>query len=729
VPGDEVRHVIQTLENVLVDAVAGVADHLERELETVGIEIGSLARRSIAVGSWIGGDRDGNPFVTAEVTREALRQYRSAILRYYRRAVDPLIHQLTSSTRRIAVSDALRASLQRDLAHLPALRERISGHSSAELYRQKLNAIALRIERALEENDRDVAPGSLGGYPVADALRADVECIRDSLRAHRGERLADGALRVLVEQIEVFGFRLVSLDVRQHEGRHAEACRALVAPANVKIDALSLDERRAHLEEVILAEDPPPVREDDLSDDVREVFATLRVVRDAPRRFDGIAVRDLVISNTENAVAVLELLALARQTGVVRRTEAGDLESPVDLVPLFEAIESLRAAPQAMERLYRSPAYRAHLEARGMRQQIMLGYSDSVKDGGYLAACAALDGVQRALTEQAERHGVRLELFHGRGGTIARGGGPTHRAILAQPVGTVNGRIKITEQGEVIASKYGSVASAVHQLELILAAALEATLAREAGEKPKSVPQAWSAALELMAVMSRHVYRALVYETPGFVDVFYAMTPIEEISKLNIGSRPAKRHATRRIEELRAIPWTFAWNQSRVLLPSWYGAGSGLEAVLAEEKNRERGMARLRAMYRRWPFFRTVIDNLRQVLAKVELHIAASHAELAGDVPGVGAILQSIEQEYERTVRAVLQIAGERVLLANDPELTDSLALRAPYLDALSYLQVELLGRARAGRVEASPSARPDPLDTGIHLAINGIAAGLRNTG
>jgi len=729
VPIDEVHHVIHTLETVLVDAVAGVADHLERELEAVGIEAVSAARRSIAVGSWIGGDRDGNPFVTAEITREALRQYRCAILRYYRRAIDPLIQQLTTSTRRIAVSDALRASLERDLAELPALRDRVADHSPIELYRQKLNAIAVRLEFTLEETEGDIAPGRLGGYEQADALRADVECIRESLRAHRGERLADAALRALVEAIDVFGFHLVSLDVRQHEGRHAEARRALIWPTDAHFDDLSLDEQRAFLEQVILAEDAPRVSDDALSDEVREVLATLRVVRDAPQRFDRQAVRDLVISNTENAVAVLELLALARQTGLVRRTQTGGLESAVDFVPLLESIESLRAAPQAMERLYCSPAYRAQLEARGMCQQIMLGYSDSVKDGSYLASCVALDGVQRALAEQAERHGVRLELFHGRGGTIARGGGPAHRAILAQPPGTLHGRIKITEQGEVIASKYGSVPSAVHTLELTLAATLEATLARKSGAKAKAVPRTWSQVVDAVAEASRGAYRALVYETPGFVDVFYAMTPIEEISKLNMGSRPARRSDTRRIEELRAIPWTFAWNQSRVLLPSWYGAGTAFEAVFESEGSRDRGLARLRTMYRRWPFFRTVIDNLRQVLAKVELHIAASYAELAQEVPGTHDILHRIEQEYERTVRALRQIAGERKLLANDPELADMLALRAPYLDALCYLQVELLERKRALPGDRSPAEKQEPLDIGIHLTINGIAAGLRNTG
>jgi phosphoenolpyruvate carboxylase len=728
-PVDEVRHAIHTLETVLVHAVPRVTEHLERELEAIGVGATSAARRPIAIGSWIGGDRDGNPFVTAEVTREALRQYRRAALRHYRCALDPLIQQLSIFTQRVGVSEELRKSLELDMAQLPALRERIAGHSASELYRQKLNAIAVRLEASLEENDADRAPGSLGGYGDADALREDVERIRASLRANRGERLAGGALRDLLEQIEVFGFRLVSLDIRQHEGRHAEARLALIHPEQGAFEAPSADEQHALLEREILSGESPDISEEELPEEVREVVATLHLVRDAGRRFDAQAVRDLVISNTENASAVLELLALAQRTGLVRRRADGGLDSAVDIVPLFESIASLRAAPQAMERLYTSPAYRAQLEARGMCQQIMLGYSDSVKDGGYLAACAALDRVQRALAPQAERHGLRLELFHGRGGTIARGGGPTHRAILAQPLGTVHGRIKLTEQGEVVSSKYGSLASAVHNLELLLAATLEATLESEAGGGPRSIPRAWSERMQLLAEASRAAYRALVYDTPGFVDVFYAMTPIDEIAGLDIGSRPASRSATRRIQALRAIPWTFAWNQCRVLLPSWYGAGSGLEAALAAEAQRERGLVRLRAMYRRWPFFRTVIDNLRQVLAKVDLHIAANYAELASGVRGGDEIFRRIEREYERTARAVREIAGERKLLANDPELAEMLALRTPYLDTLSYLQVELLGRKRAARDETVPPSERESLDAATHLTINGISAGLRNTG
>jgi phosphoenolpyruvate carboxylase len=378
-----------------------------------------------------------------------------------------------------------------------------------------------------------------------------------------------------------------------------------------------------------------------------------------------------------------------------------------------------------MERLYRSPAYRAQLRARGMRQQIMLGYSDSVKDAGYLAACWALQVAQRELAVQAERHGVRLELFHGRGGTIGRGGGPTHRAILAQPFGTVRGRLKLTEQGEVIAHRYGSVDAAVYHLEELVAAALEASLPGDARPGSDEVPERYVQAMEAVAESSRRAYRELVYETPGFVDFFHAATPLEEVTGLRIGSRPARRRATRRVEELRAIPWNFAWNQARLLLPSWYGAGAGLTAEPEGEP------PPLAAMQRAWPFFRTVIDNLEQVLAKVDFGIAHRYAALAREVPATREIMLRIESEFARVRRAVCEAKGVRRLLQHERNLARSIALRRPWLDALGHVQVELLRRKR--EAESPEAARPhaelDRLSEAIQLSINGIAAALRNTG
>lgn len=737
-PLDEVRYAIHILQEVLVHAVpettakllTALRDVYGRSQATTSEAVENAAHRSIRVGSWMGGDRDGNPFVTAEVTEEARRQYREAILVHYREAIDPLLDRLTVSDRRRPASAALERSIKRDLKGLPQLRARFEGRNTSERYRLKLNAIAVRVEQTIAEERERCPAGQLGGYADAKAMQADLELVRTSLEENGAGRLAGRALTRLIDELDVFGFDFVALDIRQNQSKHRIARAELICPVDGPLDALSLDEQQVFLEDVVLAKDTIAIPESGLSEDAQEVIDTLRFVASLPVPPEGRAIQDLVISNTENAVPVLELLALCRQVGLVRPVSKKRLESDVNIVPLFESIDSLRGALASMERLYRSPAYRQQLEARGMRQQIMLGYSDSMKDGGYLSACTALEIAQRELAAQAREVGVSLEFFHGRGGTIARGGGPTHRAILAQPAGTVDGRIKLTEQGEVIASKYGTEEAARHHLELLVAATLEASLGEAMTGKTNDPPATWREALSTLAEGSREAYRSLVYETDGFVDAFYAMTPIEQISELNLGSRPAKRTTTREIANLRAIPWTFSWNQARILLPSWYGAGSGVEAFCAAHpQGRTKALAQLRTMYKRWAYFRTVFDNLEQVLAKTDLHIGARYASLAKDVPCAADVFHRIEEEFERTLRAVRDVTGEGRLLARDPALREALDLRTPYLDILSYLQVELLERKLTGRGIDASTDDPGRVERAIHLTINGIAAGLRNTG
>ena len=737
-PLDEVRYATHVLQRVFVHAVPEVTSRLVAEFREVWADDSAVdsravlhaAHRSLRIGSWIGGDRDGNPFVTAEVTRQALASYREAILSHYRDRIQPLIDRTTISDRRTSTSSLLEESIEVDLAELPELRARIEGRNTSERYRIKLNAIAVRLEATLVEERTHEEPGRLGGYARAPAFAADLELVRDSLIESGAHRVAEGPLAKLIEDLDVFGFDFVALDIRQNQSKHRQARAELICPVDGPLEDLPLSEQRAFLEEVILREDTISIPASGLSNDAQEVIDTLRLVASLPLPPGGRSTQDLVISDTENAVPVLELLALCRQVGLVRPYAATGFESDVNIVPLFESIESLRGARLSMERLYRSEAYRRQLESRGMRQQIMLGYSDSMKDGGYLAACAALEQVQRELASQAEAEGITLEFFHGRGGTIARGGGSTHRAILAQPTGTVTGRIKLTEQGEVIASKYGTLNSAAYHLERLLAATLEASLPRSDSGHSKEPSAAWRQALRELADASRDAYRELVYETDGFVDAFYAMTPIEEISQLNLGSRPAKRTSTREIENLRAIPWTFSWNQARILLPSWYGAGSGFAGFCENYPGgRDAAIRRLRTMYRRWPYFRTVIDNLEQVLAKTDLHIGARYAELAKGVPQASEVFLRIEKEFQRTLRAVRDISGERMLLAREPVLREAIDLRTPYLDVLSYLQVELLDRKQTGRGLDRDGEDLERVNRAIQLTINGIAAGLRNTG
>ncbi len=720
-PIGEVQHALHTLETVFQDAIPRVHERLAKAFESAyGARLEPPAR-PVRVGSWVGGDRDGNPNVTAWVTSEALRLHRQTTLAAYWRAIPTLIDLLTPSEKRVPVSEELRASVERDLEELPRLRERLEGYESHELYRRKLNAVAVRLELSMEETDAAELPGLRGGYPDAGALAADLELIDRSLRGERGARLADGMLQTLRERVASFGFRLASLDVREHQARHRAAAASLLCPVEGPLEGLPVEEQQRFLEHCFLHEPDEPLPPlDSLDDAAREVLSTLLTVRESMARLDPGAVRDLVISDTHDHANVLELLVLARRVGLVRRSSDGGVESAVNIVPLFEKVDSLAAAETSMERLYESPAYRAQLRARGMRQQIMLGYSDSAKDGGYFAACFALQRAQRALADQAARHGVHLEFFHGRGGTISRGGGPTHRAILAQPPETVRGRIKLTEQGEVITSKYGTSEAAVHHLEQLASAVLEATLAHPMQGRTARV--SWMGAMDTLAERSRARYRGLVYEEPGFVDLFYAATPIEEIAGLRIGSRPAKRRGGRRIESLRAIPWNFAWNQNRVLLSSWYGAGAALQEMLAEPD----GEQRLRAMYRGWLFFRTVIDNLQQVLAKVDMEVGAAYGELARDLPDAVALLQRIRDEHTACRRSVLRVVGSKRLLEGEPALRRSIERRNPYIDSLSQLQLELLRRKRSGGVRG---ATLEAMDGAIQLTIAGVAAGLRNTG
>ncbi len=720
-PIDEVHQAIHTLENVLFDAVPAVHQRLTQAFEAVyGRALGAPAR-PVRLGSWVGGDRDGNPNVTPWVTADALRLYKRGALAAYWRGLQPVVKEMTASDLVVPVSAELRESLARDLFEVPRIDKRIAGREVHEVYRRKLNAMVVRLEISLEENDARELPGARGGYQDAAAFVADLDLVDASLRMHRGARIAGGRLAALREQAASQGFRLASLDVREHQARHREAVDALLRPASGALSELPEAEQVRFLEDLFFAKVPASRDEKALPPTARETLATLQLLRDAQRFFDRDAVRDVVISNTHRHSDVLEVLVLARQAGLVRRRHgAVGFESDLDVVPLFETVGALAGAQDSMERLYTSPAYQEQLRARDRRQQIMLGYSDSTKDGGYFAANFALWRAQVALTAQADRHGIEVEFFHGRGGTISRGGGPTHRAILAQPVGTVRGRIKITEQGEVIASKYGSVPSAVHHLERLVTATLEATVAHPLANR--SARPSWVEAMTELAEESRRAYRALVYETPGFVEVFHAVTPIEEIAQFRIGSRPSRRVGGGSIADLRAIPWNFAWNQNRILLSSWFGAGTGLEAALA----RRGGRNRLQAMYRGWPFFRTVIDNLQQVLAKVDLRIGASYAELAKELPGADEVVNARHRGIPRHTARRTRGRGCAQAARAEPELGRSIDRRSPYVDVLSYLQLELLGRKREGRV--APRER-ERVDAAIQLTISGIAAGLRNTG
>jgi phosphoenolpyruvate carboxylase len=720
---DEVKNGLYYFEAGLFDVVPRLYRDLERALADAWPGEAWRVPSILRFGSWMGGDRDGNPYVTPAITVEAVRMLRVAMLRRHLASVEALGGRLSQSTRETGVSDELLKSIAADDARDPELGAAAAKRHPFEPYRRKCAHIAARLRRALahaEEHEpvflRDAPlPADPARYHDAAPLVADLAVIDRSLRANGGAVVAGGALHDLVREIEVFGLHLACLDLRQHSERHAAALDEILAQAGVcpSYRALAEDARV----ELLARElgDPRPIVPARLScsAETREVIDTFRAAAAVLGELAPGAIRTVIVSMTRGASDVLAALLLAKEAGLYRPAEGLSL---LDVVPLFETGDDLAASARVVRALLAVPAYRRHLALRGDVQEVMLGYSDSNKDAGFVAANWALYRAQRDLTDAAHALGVKLRLFHGRGGSIGRGGGPANRAILAQPPGTVSGRIKITEQGEVIADRYGLPHLAHRHLEQLVNAVLRARFVHAEPPDP-----AWERALERLADLARDHYRALVYEHPDFLKYFRTATPIAEIGRLKLGSRPASRKPGNRIEDLRAIPWVFSWMQSRHTLPGWYGLGFALERFVAEGGSRDA----LRAMYERWPFFRTMIDSAQMILGKSDLHIAARYAELCPDRGAREAIFGLIAAEHERTTRMIADVAGIGELLEQAPVLRRSIALRNPYVDPLSYIQVELLERLRA----APDGPAHEALEDAIMLSISGIAAGLKNTG
>ena len=687
-------------------------------------------------GSWIGGDRDGNPFVTQDVTEDALRQQKEQALELYRRTVVGMYGHLSVANTRGAFSQAFLDSLAGDLESAPPSDKARLERFSLEPYRQKMILIYRRLGATLAQNREawQAQRPDPWAYTNADEFIADLELIQESLRENKGVRLAEGRFARLVQQARIFGFHLASMDIRQHSDRHLEAVAELVNRYYRAQDpdfdylALSEEERTRLLVEEI--ESPRPLTARLLySNDTNETVALFRLIRQAHERIAPQAIGAYIISMTTSVSHVLEVLLLAKDAGLFGR---------IDIAPLFETIDDLVRAPDVMRALFESPIYRKHLAQRDNCQEIMIGYSDSNKDGGYLRSSWSLYQAQERLAQICSAYDVKLTLFHGRGGSIGRGGGPANRAILAQPPGSVQGRIKLTEQGEVISARYSNRAIAKRHLEQLVNAVLIAScethhdvLSDSSGSENSlhSVSEDWVRILEATSELSERKYRALV-EKPAFLSYFHEATPIEQLAQMNIGSRPAKRRQTSDISDLRAIPWVFAWTQSRVNLPGWYGLGTGLQAESAHR------MEVLREMYHNWPFFRTVIDRAQLSMRRADMPIASLYASLAADATRT-AIFGEIMEEFRRTERIILEITGQAALLDNEPWLQRSINLRNPYVDPLNYIQVALLSKQRTGGEQQLNGAhagrdgtKEDPrLRQAILLSINGIAAGLQATG
>lgn len=707
-PLDEVLGGLYYLEHSAWKVAPVLYRDLQEAAEASSPEARAAVRPFLRFGSWMGGDRDGHPLVTTEVTERTLELQRDRVLRLYRDEVEALARELSLSTRRVGVSRELLASVESDLAELAELRADPDLPPPTEPYRRKLRAVAERLRRT--------ARRSPGGYPSPHRFLQDLELLRHSLESNQASRVARGRLQDLWARVHTFGFHFTSLDLRQESELHGRVVAQLLRRAGVTEDYLGLPEPdRTALLARLLEQEPVPLRPED--PEAAEVVRLFQAVPSWQQRFGPEACETYIVSMTEGPSDVLEVLWLAAQVGLFR-CAAGEVVSRLHVVPLFERIHELRRCGEILDALFRIPAYRAHLAAWDDLQEVMLGYSDSNKDGGYLAANWALHRAQSVLPEVARRHGCRVRLFHGRGGAIGRGGGPTERAILAQPPEAVDGRLKLTEQGEVLAARYGNPLVARRHLEQLTSALLQASLAESHPPDPAR-RERWEAILEDLAERSRRAYRALVYEDPDFPAYFAQATPILEITRLNMASRPAARTGTMRVEDLRAIPWVFSWTQTRTNLPGWYGLGSALDGFVRDQPE---GMLELRAMYAGWPFFRSVVDNAQISLGTADLSVARLYAELVEDDGVRERVYGRIREEYERAVRWVLEVTGQRELLDNSPVLQRSVRLRNPYVDPLHHVQVRLLRERRR--------APDDPaVWEAVGLTVNGIAAGVQTTG
>ena len=718
---DEIENALSYYEATFLREIPRIYADLERDL---GVQ---QVHSFLRMGQWIGGDRDGNPNVGADTLVQALRRQSEVALRHYLTEVHLLGGDLSLSARLVGVSPEMQA--------LAASSPDTNEHRLDEPYRRALTGIYARLAATLqalsggEAARHAVAPQN--AYANAEEFLAQLRTIDASLQAHHGAALATERLQPLIRAVEVFGFHLATVDLRQSSDQHERVVAELLAVARITPDYAALDEAEKCAVLMRLLQDARPLRVMGAAygEHTQSELAIFETALQMRQRYGAQAIRHYIISHTETVSDLLEVLLLQKEVGLVRGTledVAPPAHADLIVVPLFETIEDLRNAAPIMRAFYALPGVAALVRRSGGEQDIMLGYSDSNKDGGIFTsnwelyrAEIALVALFDELSQGVGATPIRLRMFHGRGGTVGRGGGPSYQAILAQPPGTVRGQIRLTEQGEVIASKYANPEIGRRNLETLVAATLEATLLQPT--KP-ATPAFLSAAAQL-SQDSMAAYRALVYETPGFTDYFFNSTPIREVAELNIGSRPASRKPSQKIEDLRAIPWGFSWGQCRLTLPGWYGFGAAVEAFLhAPGKDPKAQLALLRKMYRQWPFFNTLLSNMDMVLAKSDLALASRYSELVQDAALRKKVFGAIEAEWHRTTDALVRITGDKQRLAHNTALARSIKHRFPYIDPLHHLQVELVRRWRAGQGD-------ERVQTGIHISINGIAAGLRNTG
>ena len=713
---DEIENSLSYYESTFLREIPKIYAALEEALGTHPVA------PFLRMGQWIGGDRDGNPNVNAQTLQHALKRQADVALRHYLTEVHFLGSELSLSAMLVEFPPAMKALAEKS--------PDTNAHRIDEPYRRALTGMYARLAATLKSlTGGDAARHAVepqNPYADSDSFLADLKVIQSSLNSHHAKALAAQRLDPLIRAVEVFGFHLATVDLRQSSDQHEKVVDELLATARIEKDYALLDEASKRTVLVKLLNDARPLRIPgaNYSDHAQSELSIFEEARLARTTYGTEAIRHYIISHTETVSDLLEVLLLQKEVGLMRGTLDDNARVDLIVVPLFETIEDLRNSAGIMREFYALPGIANLIQRSGAEQDIMLGYSDSNKDGGIFTSNWELYRAEVALVEDFERlansHNIQLRMFHGRGGTVGRGGGPSYQAILAQPPGTVRGQIRLTEQGEVIGSKYANPEIGRRNLETLVAATLEATLL----QPTKTAPRHFLETAAQLSKASMDAYRHLVYETAGFNDYFFGATPIREIAELNIGSRPASRKANQKIEDLRAIPWGFSWGQCRLTLPGWYGFGSAVEKFLDRptDKEQKAALALLQKMVKQWPFFKTLLSNMDMVLAKSDLALASRYSELVSDAKLRKRIFTAIEAEWHKTAEAMSLLTGEKHRLANNPALARSIRHRFPYIDPLHHLQVELIRRYRDGKAD-------ERVQRGIHISINGIAAGLRNTG
>lgn len=697
---DEVDHTLFYFDRTIIELIANIHQKIERELKIEGVE------PFIHFGSWVGADRDGNPNVTPSVTHTTAIKQRKLIINFYLQAIEGFIRRFSQSDQYVKVSKKFLDSLDRDKVALPELAKELDRYEVQEVYRKKFSFIHRKLELVLTAKS--------GRYPNAQAFIDDLYLVQESLEKNKGFMAAHGELDRLITQVKTFGFHLAKLDFRDHSQKVRRTIADLLGEGGFQKNTL--------LNEILKAKRRSLTAHGVESKDVLGQF---KIFSQLKEKFDSNIIDNYILSMTESAADILALFYLGVSHGLIHIAHKKVKVAHISFVPLFETIDSLQRSHEIMEELFSIPIYRSYLKAKGDLQEIMLGYSDSSKDGGYLAANWNLYQAQKNLFKTAEKYGISLKFFHGKGGTVDRGGGESHRAILGQPYSAAGGRIKITEQGEVVSQKYANPMVAKRNMEQMISAVVWSNLVTSRQAKHNTKIKVWEERLQELSDASLNFYRKLVFETPGFLQFYHQATPIDVLRISKIGSRPSTRSDKQTIDQLRAIPWVFSWLQSRYIISAWYGIGQALESYILENPS---GLDDLKEMYRQWPFFNSLIHNVQVSLAKTDLYIAELYSDIVEDEELRMKIHNAMVEEHERATQAVLLISEQKELLDYHKILKESIRLRNPYVDPLNYLQLRFLKEKKDLSPDAS-DARRSAIDEILLLTVNGIASGMKSTG